>query len=181
MVQRPQRDHALKFWWHREGRWHSLPRFCLMLFTSAPIAPPQGFRINFKDFYNLYGMKNISETAKTHVGWAVLLTLALWSWAITWHKLSFLITDSSKPVSAHGADPVCYLAYCKHGYTVSILMSSSASPIRNLLHANLTCHSLWSECAALPSASSPQREEKGTGRVMGLCQSLFWVQTMALK
>lgn len=152
-----------------------------MLFTSAPIAPPQGFRVNFKDFCNLHGIKDISETTKTHVGWAVVLTLALWPWAKTRHKLCFLMTDSSKPVSTHGADPVCYLAYCKRGCTVSVLMSSSANPIWNLLHANLTCHSLWSECAALPSASSPQREEKGTGRVIGLCQSLLWIQTMSLK
>lgn len=76
-----------------------------MLSTPAPIAPPQGFRVNFKDFYNLHGMENISETTKTRVGWAVVLTLVLWPWAKTRNKFSFLITDSSKPVSTNGADP----------------------------------------------------------------------------
>ena len=70
-----------------------------MLFTSAPIAPPQGFRVNFKDFCNLHGTKDISETTKTRVGWAVVLALALWPWAKTRDKLSFLMTDSSQPVS----------------------------------------------------------------------------------
>lgn len=52
-----------------------LPRFCLLFFPLPSITPPQSYRVNSKEPFNLHDIKSISEaTTKPCVGWAGVLT-----------------------------------------------------------------------------------------------------------